>query len=187
MLLDLSKNQAMKAGVETGAFAGQVAGLFADLGTATTVALGLAKSLANLAIDLADIGGDIKYMKKGNRRLADPGTIDLTIFDVCPILGCYLLVCSTDSNIVNIFVADIGLPGWMDKVETIKKKKLDPMRKICNELIFDSRLTLTGLSQNKGLSPQTMKQKAKHWMNKLGKTTTSTNMLAKQKGSRHLT
>jgi hypothetical protein len=49
-----------------------------------------------------------------------------------------------------MFVADIGLPGWMDKVELMKKKQMDPLLKIANKNIMSSRLQLEGLSSNKG-------------------------------------
>ena len=50
----------------------------------------------------------------------------------------------------NLFVADIGLPGWMDKVEILKKTKMDPLLTIATKAISESRLQLENLASNKG-------------------------------------
>lgn len=128
----------------------KIAGLFGDLGTASTAAIGLANAIAGLGLELYALGIEIKTMKAGNKRLAQPNTLDLTVFEDCPLLGCYMLTCADTSSVANFFVADIGLPGWMDKVETLKKKKMDPLLKIAGKDIEKSRLQLEGLSSNKG-------------------------------------
>jgi hypothetical protein len=121
----------------TAAAATKIAGLFADLGTATTAGIGAASALS-------------KQMKAGNKQLADPDTLDLNVFRVCPILGCYLISCSDTSMVANFFVADMGLPGWMDKVEAMKKNQLDPLIKNANKAIVSSHLRLDSLKANKG-------------------------------------
>jgi hypothetical protein len=133
--------------VATGA---KIAGLFADFGTATNAAIGLGNSIASLGLELAALGLEIKDMRAGNRRLGTPATLDLTVFGECPILGCYLLTCSDTSTVANMFVADIGLPGWMDRVEKLKKTQMDPLLKIAAKNIQASRLQLDGLQSNKG-------------------------------------
>ena len=130
----------------------KIAGLFADLGATTTTALGLANVAAGLVLELAAIGVELKDMSDGNRRLAEASTLDATVFKDCPVLGAHLLVCSDTSAVCNIFVADIGLPGWMDKVEAIKKNKLDPLIKLSNKCIQSSRLTVEGVPTSKGMS-----------------------------------
>lgn len=128
----------------------KIAGLFADFGTATTAGIGLANALAGLGLRLAALGMDIRDMRAGNARLATPATLDLTVFGDCPILGCYLLTCSDTSSVANFFVADIGLPGWMDKVEAMKRHQMDPLLKIATKAIDASPLQLEGLASNKG-------------------------------------
>ena len=128
----------------------KIAGLFADMGVATTTAVGLANTLAGLGLQLVSLGVDIKDMRAGNLRLAKPDALDLTVFEDCPLLGCYLLTCADTSQVANFFVADIGLPGWMDKVEQLKKKQMDPLLKIATKNIEGSRLQLEGLASNKG-------------------------------------
>ncbi|MFP5229039.1 MAG: hypothetical protein ACLGXA_15585 [Acidobacteriota bacterium] len=128
----------------------KIAGLFADLGTATTAAIGAASALSKLIQELAILGRDYTEMKAGNALLKDQATLDLNLFRVCPVLGCYLISCSDTSNVANFFVSDIGLPGWMDKVEKMKKTQLDPLIKNATKAITSSHLTLEGLKTNKG-------------------------------------
>jgi len=146
---DLAQHS-VKLGQQTVATGAKIGGLFADFGTATTAAIGVANTLASLGLQLFSLGLDIKDMRAGNKRLAAPNTLDLTVFGECPILGCYLLTCADTSAVANMFVADIGLPGWMDKVELMKKKQMDPLLKIANKNIMGSHLQLEGLSSNKG-------------------------------------
>jgi len=101
-------------------------------------------------LQLYGLGLDIKDMRAGNKRLAAPNSLDLMVFNECPILGCYLLTCADTSAVANMFIADIGLPGWMDKVELMKKRQMDPMLKIATRNIGSSRLQLEGLGGDKG-------------------------------------
>ncbi|MDW2982052.1 MAG: hypothetical protein WBG81_00210 [Rhodanobacter sp.] len=146
---DLAQHS-VKLGQQTVATGAKIGGLFADFGTGTTAAIGVANTLASLGLQLFSLGLDIKDMRAGNKRLAAPNTLDLTVFNECPILGCYLLTCADTSAVANMFVADIGLPGWMDKVELMKKKQMDPLLKIATKNISSSRLQLEGLSSDKG-------------------------------------
>ena len=146
---DLAQHS-VKLAQQTAATGAKIGGLFADFGTATTAAIGVANTLASLGLQLFSLGLDIKDMRAGNKRLAAPNTLDLTVFNDCPILGCYLLTCADTSAVANMFIADIGLPGWMDKVELMKKKQMDPMLKIATKNISSSRLQLEGLSSDKG-------------------------------------
>lgn len=149
---DLVKNS-VKLAQQTAATGLKIAGTLGDGGTATTAAVGLANALASLGLELYALGMAIKEMRAGNKRLATPETLDLTVFDECPILGCYLLTCADTSTVVNFLVNDMGQPGWMARVEEVKKTKMDPLLKIAKKNIGSSKIQLTGLSQNKGTFP----------------------------------
>ena len=133
--------------VATGA---KIGGLFADFGTATTAGIGVANAMASLGLTLVSLGLDIKDMRAGNKRLEQPNSLDLTVFNESPILGCYLITCADTSAVANMFVADIGLPGWMDRVEAMKQQQMDPLIKIATKNITSSRLQLEGLASDKG-------------------------------------
>lgn len=132
----------------------KIAAMCLDGGTASTAAIGLGNTVAGLGLELYSLGRDIKEMRAGNKRLAQPESLDLTVFNECPILGCYLLTCADTSSVANFFIADIGLPGWMDRVEEMKKKKMDPLLKIAAKDIQKSRMQLEGLSSDKGTHMQ---------------------------------
>ena len=128
----------------------KIAGACVDLGTGTNAALGTANALAGLGLRLFQLGIDIKDLRAGNARLKKPDSIDHTVFAECPILGCYLLTCADTSSVANLFISDIGLPGWMDKVEKMKKEKMGPLLKVASKAIDSSNLQLDGLQSNKG-------------------------------------
>jgi hypothetical protein len=133
----------------TASASAKVAGLFADLGTATTASIGAASALASLIQSLAIMGREYREMKAGNRRLKDPGTLDATVFSNCPVLGCYLLSCSDTFMVVNFLVKDMGSTDWMTNVEAMKKR-LEPLIENATKAIVSSHLTLQGLQANKG-------------------------------------
>lgn len=146
---DLAQHS-VKLAQQAAATGAKIGGLFADFGTATTAAIGVANTLASIGLQLFSLGLDIKDMRAGNKRLAQPNSLDLTVFNDCPVLGCYLLTCADTSAVANMFIADIGLPGWMDRVEAMKKKQMDPLLKIASKNISSSRLQLEGLASDKG-------------------------------------
>jgi len=81
--------------------------------------------------------------------------------------------------IANFFVADMGLPGWMDKVEKMKKTQLDPLIKNANKAIVSSHLTLDGLKSNKGtFKEKTMFAQMKEQFNRLIKSNASRSLKA---------
>ncbi len=154
---------------------GKIAGLFADLGTGTNVAIGLTSALATLGLKLYVLGQEIADMRAGNKRLEKPDDLDLTVFGECPILGCYLLTCADSSTVGNFFVADIGLPNWQTRFEQMKKTKMEPMLKIATKAIKDSHLQLEGLRSDKGTHEEKgyfakLKSKAMNWVHPKGPT-----------------
>lgn len=135
-----------QASIHTTAVATKVAGMAGDMGTGlTTTVIGLASGLASLAVELTQLGIDIREMRAGNKVLVNPGTIDKSVFTVCPLIGSYLVTRSTSSMLLNFFVADIGLPGWMDRIEEFKKKGLDPIIETAADQITRSRLKIEGV------------------------------------------
>jgi hypothetical protein len=142
----------VQATIQTTAVATKIAGLAGDFGSgATTTVIGLASGLATLAVELTQLGIDITEMRAGNRRLEKPDTLDRTIFPQCPLVGSYLVAYSPPSMLLNFFIADIGLPGWMDKIEKFKKEGLDPLVETAEEQIKRSRISITGVQSGKGV------------------------------------
>lgn len=82
--------------------------------------------------------------------LMDDSKLDLGIFEAQPLLGCYMLCCSTLSDILNMTAVEFGLRGWMDDVEYIKKKQIDPIRRDAKQFIDSSVWQVKGLSMLEG-------------------------------------
>jgi hypothetical protein len=142
----------VQATIQTAAVASKIAGLAGDFGSgATTTVIGLASGLASLAVELTQLGIDIREMRAGNKRLASPGSLDKSIFTECPLVGSYLIAYSPTSMVLNFFVADIGLPGWMSRIEQFKKQGLDPIVETAEQQITRSRITITGFTTGKGV------------------------------------
>ncbi|MEC9046744.1 MAG: hypothetical protein VYA51_01930 [Planctomycetota bacterium] len=135
---------------ETASTGAKIAGLFADAGTASTLTIGMANAVAGLGLSLYKLGIDIKYQKAGNARL-DKGDLQADVFNECPVLGCYMLTCVDTSTAANFFISDVGLPGWMDRLEQMKRKQMDPLLDMATRLIDNSTLQLDGLRSNKGV------------------------------------
>lgn len=151
----------VQATIQTTAVATKIAGLAGDFGSgATTTVIGLASGLASLAVELTQLGIDIKEMRAGNKRLAKPESLDKSIFTECPLVGSYLLAYSPTSMVLNFFVADIGLPGWMTRIEQFKKQGLDPVVETAEAQITRSRITITGFHTGKGVvADKSLKEK----------------------------
>jgi hypothetical protein len=149
------------ATIQTAAAASKIAGLAGDFGSgATGAVVGLASGLASLAVELTQLGIDIREMRAGNARLAKPETLDKTVFAECPLVGSYLIAYSPTSMVLNFFVADIGLPGWMTRIEQFKKQGLDPIVEVAEQQITRSRITISGVHSGKGVvAEKSIKQK----------------------------
>ena len=142
----------VQATIQTAAVASKIAGLAGDFGSgATTTVIGLASGLASLAVELTQLGIDIREMRAGNKRLEKPESLEKSVFTECPLVGSYLIAYSPASMVLNFFGADIGLPGWMARLEEFKKQGLDPIVEVAEKQIERSRITITGFHTGKGV------------------------------------
>ena len=160
---ELVKRELAKSGLQTTTYAGETAaksaGIFLDGGTATTVAVGIAATLARLMITLNALRVDLMEMRAANAILQEPDTINASLFAKNPLLGCYFLVCADTSTIVNFMFKDLGRSGFMYEVEKACAKHLDPTLKIASHLILGHRMVLSGAKLSK-LSVETASGKA---------------------------
>lgn len=114
----------------------------------------LASKLGALAVVIHRRGIEYNEMKKGQLRLNQPRRIDLTVFGECPLLGCYLLVCS-DSSSIYVSALGQGQParGWMDQVEAAHRY-VDPLITKSREIMAESLWRIEGPNLQKGLTQQ---------------------------------
>lgn len=146
-------NHARQASIHTVKFSVDVAasaGGFGAGGAAASGITGAASAGAQLANTLFLMGRDYHEMKVSNKLLQGgvPPTAE-ALFGAYPLLGCYMIVGSDDSDLLNFFMGEMGGPGWMDKVERQKKQTLGPLQVEARKFIDDSRFELNGFSGSK--------------------------------------
>ena len=111
-ILERERNSdAFSASVSGTAFVGKLAGLLADGGTATNAAIGLAASTAKLVNIVRVIVRGVREKNEANRRMQQGG-VNGEIFDVCPIVGAYLILCVPTSVMVNTVFDRVSEHGW---------------------------------------------------------------------------
>ena len=88
--------------------------------------------------------------KAVNTALAG-GQLDVRLFRTYPLMGCYLMVSATLSDLIP--VESIGTPGWMDYIENMKKQQFDEIYNAAGDLIEGSPWEIVGLPKRaKGTS-----------------------------------
>lgn len=169
-LLDRQVGRYTTDGVrQSAAASAKIAGLVADIGLVTGPAIGLANSLAAIAITLGRLATDLREMRAGNAFLQNPDTL-LTghqdIFEACPLLGCYYLTCSDTSNVIQFYQTDLVDPnlkdgpngGFKGRIEDLKANKIDPLLKAATRVIEHAPVKLLGLKADKGVGEKMLQK-----------------------------
>ena len=147
-IIDRARNENLVKGSINATHAVASAGMFfVDGGAISGPAAAAAKSCANLCQSLYLWGRDIKEMIQGNKALGNPEDLTADVFKISPILGAYLMTESNTSDLISFMISDIGLPGWMSKIETVLPQ-LSYVQNEAGRLIRGSRLQLDGLQTN---------------------------------------
>ncbi len=129
------KNAAISAGISTTSFAVKTGMVFVDGGAISGPVTGAMAALAEIAHKLYLLGMEYRATKDTNKALK-AGTLDITLFQTYPLMGCYLLNCATLSDIIPI--SCFATPGWMDYIEQLKKGAIDNILKQSQALIDKS-------------------------------------------------
>lgn len=141
-LVDETKNQAAAASIATTSFALKTGLAFADGGAISGPVVGAANAVASLSLQLYWLATEWKATKAINTALA-AGKLDISLFRTYPLMGCYLMTSATFSDLIPIEC--FGTPGWMDYVETLKKRKFDGIYDAATGLIDKSPWEIKGL------------------------------------------
>lgn len=148
------REQAFDAATQAASLATQVATIVASGGIAAPVAsyvTDLATNVGQLFYTVYLFSRDSKEAGITNKYMIN-GPWDLSLFKYSPILGCYVLACSTTSAIIAMSVHQYGRPGWMVDTEEMKKKA-DPLIDKSGDLIRNARYEFPELSHFKGIVP----------------------------------
>lgn len=115
------------------------------VGATASPIIGAANTLAKLTQKIVLIGLEYRQTRMVNQLLTG-NKLDFHLFEAYPLMGCYVLACSTLSDILNMAVSEWGNPGWMDDVELLKTRHIDPVREKCFKLIDASPFEIEGLT-----------------------------------------
>ncbi len=148
LLARKSKRAAAKAATAGAAFTAKLTSTLLDGGTATTAAIGLAETTANLLILIYELSIDYQEKAEANLMLQACANrehdFDLELFAKAPLLGCYFIMIAGDSAILFFMVDHYGRPDWQLNLEALKKR-MAPVYDSASDLIKNSRLQVEGL------------------------------------------
>jgi len=113
-------------------------------GGVATAGVSLGAKIGTLVVIVRRRVLEYKEVQKGKQVLQRPDDLSPKVFEVCPLLGCYLLTNSTSSNIVmSCFAQGAMTANWMTEVEK-NKRAIDPLIDGARSFIKDSIWELKG-------------------------------------------
>ncbi|MEX2572545.1 MAG: hypothetical protein WD737_14690 [Gemmatimonadota bacterium] len=158
---------ALDGSVALGEFAGKLAGVLADGGTATNAAIGLAANVLKLTNIIRIVVRDVQEKKAANLLMQKPVRVD--VFETCPVMGAYYVCCVPTSALVNGIFERFRQFGWRDDVEHAVKKHIEPLRAQGRRLIREHRFVIPELQNSPGVL-EVNKKKLKQMKKNKGKT-----------------
>jgi hypothetical protein len=108
-----------------------------------------AAAVVDLMVNIKAYRGMMKEMEAANRLLQQKA-FGLEIFNASPVAGCYFLLMADTSMWINFSMHDIGMKGWMDEVD-VMRKRAEPVREKARELIRKSKIAMSGTEGFNGL------------------------------------
>ena len=149
--LERERNQDVYAmSVSLAEFGSKLAATLADGGTASNAAIGLTANLLKLMNILRIVVRDVQEKNAANRAMLT--RVDAGIFDICPVVGAYLICCAPTSVMVNtIFDSRFGEPGWQDQVEIAVKRHLGPLQEQARRVVHAHRFWIPALANHQGM------------------------------------
>jgi len=168
-ILERERNyNGLSASVSATAFAGKLAGVLADGGTATNAAIGLAANVVKLTNIIRVIVRDVLEKREANRRMQGM-RVDSEIFDVCPLVGAYLILCVPTSVMVNTVFDRLGEHGWRGDVERTVQRHIVPLQDQARRVVQENRFEIVALKNYPGMVARNEK-KLKEMEERKGKT-----------------
>lgn len=153
------KRQAADATIHSVAFTAKGIGVLADGGAATGQVVGAIESIASLLNLLVDVAIDAKQVSDGN-KLLQAENFDITMFNECPILGCYYIVIQDDSTIMDFDIDNMGRDNWQLEAQRLKIA-IRPVIQKASNLIKNSRIEIPGMESAKGVYQASLLNKIK--------------------------
>ncbi|MBS1644683.1 MAG: hypothetical protein JST36_06550 [Bacteroidetes bacterium] len=154
-----------EAAIHGSAFAAKAALLCAMVPGDSVV--GATEGLLMLIHNLYELAKKYKQMNAANDQIT-AGQIDVSIFNTCPILGCYYICVQGDFTIMNFDVANMGKTNWTQEVLRLKHA-LQPVKKKAQDFIANSPIIVEGMDKMQGVYQESMWHKiSQPFKNKFG-------------------
>jgi len=160
VLLDRSVwAETTQAGLQSADFATRTLLSFTDFGAVSSTACGVAFTLAKLLHKLALLGREYAETRDARALLTNPANLSTDLFRSYPLLGCYMLLCSDTSEIINMVRAGRRAKGavrfgdlaWKQQVEWIKKESLEPVLERAAAFVYSSPFLLRDATTRRGM------------------------------------
>ena len=87
------------------------------------------------------------------------GSIDVDVFETCPLLGCYLICCLPTSALMALIMKRFGQSGWMDMAERTASHHIDPLREKARTVIANHRFEIHSLARFPGVLKENEEEK----------------------------
>ena len=152
--------------MNTTAFGTKMAALAAGDPAVANAAAGVGAALLKLTNIIRIIVRDCEEQEKAN-DLMRTGTVDIKVFEVCPIIGAYYVALAPHSALINILASEWGEFGWMDDTEILVKKHIRPLQEQAVRVIRGHRFVIPQLQKHAALTKvnkkalERMKEKAR--------------------------
>lgn len=152
-------SETTQAGLQTADLATRTVLSFADLGAASSTAVGVAFTLAKLLHKLYLLGREFAETRDARKLLANPDNLDTRLFAVYPLLGCYMLLGSDTSELINMVRAETMRKGairfgdlaWKEQAKWVKDYSLDPVLERAADLVYSSPFFLRDAVTKRGM------------------------------------
>jgi len=170
-MLERERNYyAYSASVSLAAFVGQLTGVLVDGGTVSTAAVGLASNVAKLANIIRIIVEDVKEKSAANKKMHSM-QVTGEIFNTCPLVGAYLILCVPTSVMLNTVFDRIAEHehGWRGDVERTVQRHLIPLQNAARRVVQEHRFFIPALTNYPGMFVRN-EQKLEEMEKRKGKT-----------------
>lgn len=119
--------------------------------------IGGVSAMASIMQLIYEIGVDFQEKKAINKLINSGEPLDYRVFDVCPLLGAYYMVCTNTSDVIDIMNENYGTAEWINDVEDLAKK-LETIKKAARKVIEKHRYYFDDMPNLK-MSKDMMKKK----------------------------
>jgi len=147
------------AGKASAGFTGKMLGFFCDANAVTGPVFGLLEVLADILQTIVEYVRDLQEVEHANELLR-VGYLNLDLFRVCPILGCYYIVVQDHSTVINMAVGDYGSPQFVFDSERLIDK-VRPALERARTYINESRFEIANMEKAKGIATENWSVKGK--------------------------